>query len=53
MVTYARAAVWALSFGFFFHLGMMSEHHSVIISIGAGAFWTILIDRLISGVVSV
>ena len=47
MVTYARAAFWALSFGVFLHVGL-DEHHSVFQSFAGAVFWTAMLDRLVS-----
>lgn len=50
MVTYWRAAWWALSFGAFLHIGL-DEHQSLIRSFLTAVFWTAVVDRLTSGAV--
>ena len=51
MVTYYRAAFWALSFGAFLHIGL-DEHHGVFQSLAGAVFWTVVLDRLISSQIS-
>jgi hypothetical protein len=50
MVTKLRACMWALSFGVQFHIAM-DEHHSVLAAICIGAFWTAVVDVIVSGAV--
>ena len=47
MVTWFRAVFWALSFGVFFHISL-DEHHGIFISLVSGAFWTTVLDRLVT-----